>query len=1402
MAQIKRVRCDCCGQEVDLAQTELCPVCQYPVNPEKERHFLETSIRDLQRVARYGGASLRVLDLVRRYEVRLQFLSVLRSSSEQLTTGLPVESTATTISPEAQHLPQAGQEVSVPLLVQHPALARVKTTPGSVAQAAPIVSPPAMPIQPAKSMRGFSLSGDAMVNVLAAVGGFMVLAGVLGTVFVMTNLWLAFLLVLSVHAAFGGASLLTRRSSLLRAVTPLYTIIFSLLVPLVAFSAYRLVEHDLVSLSVPFLLALAALYAAVIYGVLAVVQRFVLFAYLGVVALLVGDLALAQAFHLEFWWWPAVAMLLALLSLIALPRHSGQGWLSERRAILRTPLLVLMYTVMASTGFAVCALLQLSISMDALTQPPLLVSEAHVALFVASCLLVIWFTLWLWLTRQAKYTPLLAYLCLAPFLLLGYTLNLSLSGYVLLETGVALAYHVLVRVASGSFTAVFPTRTLDGLASGLIVLALLQTSVLLPFNLIYSAFAQVPGYGSNISLANLLPGIRFTPESSDTLNLIALGIGLLVTLDISLARAGLSKIPQKASWCWLLVLSGVQLSALYGREVLLWQAGPLWAFLLLSLGTLAGTVLARRLASAAWASPLELLALLEMAFTLLLSLSSSWGVISGLLLAFATLLYVLALAERLPRYTLYTGMLLLLALWSLQDHLMGLLILGLLLPLLVAVLRHGRVFERVRGDWIFLFSWTLLVPAMLSGFWLAVSDMSSDQSVLVSWLSNHWPLIAESARVVNGSQAVAYEMTLLALSWYLAALIARTRLWLILATFFGLLALLQPGDNFWVLSALAPGLALLGAAIEERAQTGWALPFYLLALVGTGMMIFSGLRSEQVQTVTLLLLGYALLAYGIGVMTDHPTAFLFTPLFSTLAVYLAASQGGELYQPPIVTLTSVGLGLLASQIAPRYQRSEMRYALPFYTAALAAALLTGVYGSLGDLNQPFYGAIPDALFLYALLASVVVWRSRLVHWGWLVALFAGWGVLLTQRLTGWYVLSAGVGLVLAGLASEQLIRHTLLVRQPIGPEPRSSISLVRVPWSWSWPWYSASLLAALVLGSWPLMTTQGIIMPIVPGMFIFTVFALLVMLVRREPELLVVPVALAAWSIVLWQLSAGSTRLVVACTLLCVLIYAAQFTWRLWPANTYRSPASFWHHVFSLGGLCVVLLYALSQGALSPTAGWLAQAGVLALVTLSGLLFLYALLGPANAARALPIYTVESLRTLRMESAQAMQHRYLYIVGLLLSLAVSWELLAFGSTRFDTLTLVPASYLIVIAPFLLRDQSLPDRRKTGQCIALLGSALLLLPTLWFSFQGTELWPTLLLLIETLLLLILGLILRLRIFILSSAALIIVGTLRLLFLSMPPSVPILLLAFGGLLMALATTLILSRHRLQAAWSNWE
>lgn len=1393
MAQATVLRCDCCGQTVDYAQSELCPVCQYPVHPAKEQQFLEASIRDLQRVARYGGALIKVIDLLHRYEARLQFLRSLALSRQpaQAEPAALVIAPVTPLPPrQPEPVPATSEVLPSPVNPARPVIPVAPVMPATLVTPAAVPAP-VMPLQPAASMRGFTLSGDAMVNVLAAVGGFLVLAGVLGIVFVTPSLWLSFLVVLGVHAAFGAASLLTRRSALLRAVSPLYTIIFALLVPLLVFSAYRLVTDNLIHLSVPYLLALSALYATVIYAILAAVQRFVPFAYLGCVALLVGDLALAQAWNLAYWWWPVLAMAPALLGLLALPRSSGPNLFAEQREILRTPLLVLMYTVIACVALLAPGLLMWSLALDSLTQSAALALEPRVALLVLVCLATLWYTLWLWQTRRTQGVPLLAYLGLAISLLLGYTLRFNLTSYVLMETGVALLYHALTRVARGQFGPFkLPDKTLAGLALALVTLVLLQTSLFTPVQLVVREFFSLSPQAGTIFLL----GEPSVGSLASTWSLVALGLCLLVTLDMALTRAGLSRQPARTSWCWLLVLSGLLLSALYGHEVLLWQANPLWAYLALTLALLASAVLLRRLASPAWAYPLELLALLEMAFTLLLSLHLSWSGISGCLFGFAALVYIIALAQRRPLHSLLAGLLFLLALGSLSTHLGLALIPALLFPLLAAGMSRAGLFQQRGTEPVELFAWSLLGPALTCGLIVSVVDIGHGQSSLVSRWGNGVP--------------VACEVALLGMAWYGAAMLSRHRSWLLAATLFGLLAVLEPANNFWALGILLPGLAILAAVIEKNAREDWALPFYLLALVGAFFLIFLGFAQGQVAALSWFLLGYALLTYVINLTNKGILAPVLTPIFATLSVYIAASQLGDLYRPPLLALLGAVAGLVAARIARSHGRSFTRYALPFYASGLAAAVLTGIYGEMGDLSRPFYGAIPDALLIYALVAGVIVWIERRARWTWLSAGFACWSVLASQRLTAGYVLGMGVILALVGLLSTAWIRHAL--QAELAATRASAPTLLspperpgRVPWSWLWPWYSAFLLAALLLGSWQLTTGQALAAtPVVPGMFVLTLFSLPILLERRAPELLFIPVGLATWSCALWLAPAGPAPLVVALTVLCALIYAAQFVWRLWPAHSYRLPSSLPHHLLSLGGLCAVLFFAVSEGAISTGAGMLGQAGVLALLTLSLLLRLYGLRAPANLMRSLPVYESELRRASRLAEVRALRQYCLYGVGGLLSLAVSWELLLWGQTRVDVLTLVPASYLIVIAPFILRDQALPARRTTGQWAALAGAALLLLPALWFSFVGTDTLPTLILLGEALLLLLLGLVMRMRIFILSSAALIIVGTMRLLFISMPPSVPLLLLAFGGLLMALATVLILSRHRLQAAWNQWE
>ncbi len=71
---VATTRCDSCGTVADH-DDEYCPVCGYPLDRLKEDTFLQTSLHDLQRVARYGGANITVSQLIARYQRRLAYLS-------------------------------------------------------------------------------------------------------------------------------------------------------------------------------------------------------------------------------------------------------------------------------------------------------------------------------------------------------------------------------------------------------------------------------------------------------------------------------------------------------------------------------------------------------------------------------------------------------------------------------------------------------------------------------------------------------------------------------------------------------------------------------------------------------------------------------------------------------------------------------------------------------------------------------------------------------------------------------------------------------------------------------------------------------------------------------------------------------------------------------------------------------------------------------------------------------------------------------------------------------------------------------------------------------------------------------------------------------------------------------
>src|SRR5262249_49849604 len=128
--------------------------------------------------------------------------------------------------------------------------------------------------------------------------------------------------------------------------------------------------------------------------------------------------------------------------------------------------------------------------------------------------------------------------------------------------------------------------------------------------------------------------------------------------------------------------------------------------------------------------------------------------------------------------------------------------------------------------------------------------------------------------------------------------------------------------------------------------------------------------------------------------------------------------------------------------------------------------------------------------------------------------------------------------------------------------------------SWSWPWYIAAVVAAYGTGYWPHLLAS----PQPPAGFIalsllaLTTFACVVMLVERSPELLVLPVGLAAWAIGEWHPRPSLAVMMIASCLLCALVFPAQFAGRVRKPLERWLPATFLHRLFAIGGLSLLVI--------------------------------------------------------------------------------------------------------------------------------------------------------------------------------------------------------------------------------------
>src|SRR5437660_633112 len=371
MMSLSGTRCDCCGLPLSPQMGEDCPRCGYPIAIFKEEQFLISSLRDLRRVADHGGAHITVTQLMNHYQARLNFLRQVQQAP------VPFD-VAQAVAPAPQT-----EKVQVPVQPIAPQPSVKMQAPAQ--PVAPVVHSPVPSVVARPSLvqevpaRVFSLRAffaDQTINIVVSLAAFLILIGTLGYVATSnpSDLFFSFIVMFIAHAIFGVIGVLAywfrSRLSSLRIIAAVYTAIFALLVPLVGFSGYRLVAGHLVELSPSVLVAIAAVYAALVYGVLAVYQKFAPFGYLSVVAQAVATLAVASAFNLGYWWWPSVLVLLAFPSLLSLPGRFGNAApFTGTWAILREPVRALMFACVGICGIGAILTYLYSLGLDAAHQP-------------------------------------------------------------------------------------------------------------------------------------------------------------------------------------------------------------------------------------------------------------------------------------------------------------------------------------------------------------------------------------------------------------------------------------------------------------------------------------------------------------------------------------------------------------------------------------------------------------------------------------------------------------------------------------------------------------------------------------------------------------------------------------------------------------------------------------------------------------------------------------------------------------------------------------------------------------------------------------------------------------------------------------------------------------------------
>lgn len=610
--------------------------------------------------------------------------------------------------------------------------------------------------------------------------------------------------------------------------------------------------------------------------------------------------------------------------------------------------------------------------------------------------------------------------------------------------------------------------------------------------------------------------------------------------------------------------------------------------------------------------------------------------------------------------------------------------------------------------------------------------------------------------------------------------------WLLIAA--ALLAILAAWQSERPYAMLAPGLLLLaadgitpsvtsnhmattvialagvaaGLGVRFTRGRDWALPWYGMAIAASIIAVSSladqGVAAPYWQAG--LLLGYGVIAYIVAQIEDMPLATIAAAGYGIAAALILPRQnlpGWDLLDGygGLPTLALVAAGANAGVVLGRIR--GISWATAAYAIALAAS-----FAATGRIVPYDAGHLEVTLLLFAALGYAVAALERQPWAGAAVVIYASWAAAIQPDPHA--LLALALLLALAGLVAGRFAGLR-----------------------WSWSAYAAAIVAGMLAS----FNTSGgsDFQALALGAIAAAVY--IVAAVEARPDALAPAFLLGALGLGVLSAAQGWTiGLEILLYALLGWAYAGlQFAWQTipwlrpragqWWAGAAEGPTWLhdprvagvvvhrWASVVVVGGATLVAATSRSAFAIQ---GATTQSTSIAMLTLAALLILY--------ARLVPL------------------HVLWYIAGEVLALFLTWELRWLGVDNIQAFILAPGSYLILIGALLPSDERLRRPVIAGQVCSVLGSLILLLPTLGQSFLNDQSYLyAFILAAEALVITGIGLGTRTRILLLTGVGFVGLAALRSSIVAINSGIPVALVIaiYAVLLMGAATWLSLRARR---------